>query len=249
MGLRYKNEPPYPQTAAELEEYCARFRSALLSQVGDRLVCLLLCGSWARGEASSPESDADLTVIVDHVDEEILNSLGRAWEESGVGCANVYGADEVSAMSHEALEMYTTNAVVLWGRNPFPLPTREDFAVDLARAAETVARDARTLTLYPWLTVEERAASLKSVVGKWGLIWALKNLHAFRAGVFPTTFQEVRGALAGTPEGDFLEWIEQNPKPKADDVAIALSNFARNWLREIQDYETLGTTSAGGNAG
>lgn len=239
MGIRYEFEPPYPQTQTELDAYCARFRSALTNYLGDRLVCLLLCGSWARGEASTPQSDADITVIVDHVDDEVLVSLGLAWEESEMGCANVYGADEVLAMSRAALEMYTTNAVVLWGNNPFPTPTREDFAADLAGAAETMARDARILILFGWLTVEERAAGLKRVLGKWGLIWALKNLVAFRTGAFPKTFAETRLRLTGTHEGEFLKWVDSTPEPDLGQVARTLSDLAGNWFREIRDFEMI----------
>ena len=120
MGKRLTNEPPYPQTADEVTTYCTRLVDALQTYIGERLTCVLLCGSWARGEAQPPTSDTDVTVIVDTVDATILPGLQAAWQAAEMGCANVYGADEVAIMSHEALEMYTTNAHVVWGTNPFP---------------------------------------------------------------------------------------------------------------------------------
>ena len=65
MGLRTENEPPYPQTQAELENYCNRLITSLRKHLGDRLACVLLCGSWARGEAKPPDSDVDLAVVID----------------------------------------------------------------------------------------------------------------------------------------------------------------------------------------
>jgi hypothetical protein len=102
-------------------------------------------------------SDADLTVVVDTVDDGVADGLRRAWIEAQMGCANVYGADEVPLMAREAIEMYTINAVVLWGTNPFTRPTQADFAADLARAAESVDRNARGLDYYPWLTLQEQS--------------------------------------------------------------------------------------------
>ena len=127
MGFRTEHEPPYPQTQAELEAYCGRLISALVRHLEDRLACVLLCGSWARGEARPPDSDVDLTVVIDTVDESALDALRTAWQEAQVGYANVYGADEGPVMSRIAAAMYTTNAVVLYGRNPFEPPTKADF--------------------------------------------------------------------------------------------------------------------------
>ena len=63
MANRLAQEPAYPQTQTELKAYCERLIEALRRELGSRLIGVLLCGSWARGEATPPESDADITVI------------------------------------------------------------------------------------------------------------------------------------------------------------------------------------------
>ena len=133
--------------------------------------------------------------------------------------------------------MYTTNAVVLWGTSPFPLPTREDFAADLARIAETIARDARSLEFYPWLTPEDRVRRIRYVLGKGYLPWALKNVAALRTGSFPKNGDDLRRKLAGTPEEALLGWgetlTEADYRERYVEIARRLSLCARDWLRLV----------------
>jgi hypothetical protein len=158
MGIREAGEPEYPRSREEVDAVCSRFLDVLHNYVGERLVCVLRCGSWARGEAHPPQSDLDVTVIVDRVDDPALDALRRAWDASGFGFANIYGADEVEVMARQ--EMYTSNAVLLWGKNPFLPPTREDFARSLSWAAESIARNARFALVLPWKTEAGRVKSL-----------------------------------------------------------------------------------------
>jgi hypothetical protein len=188
MGRRRTNEPPYPRSRAEVDAYSAWLVETLRSHLGDRLVCVLLCGSRTRDEARPPDSDVDLTVVVDTVDDAMADQRRQTWAEAVLAPANIYGADERWAMSCEAVEMYTVNAVLLWGSNPFKPPTRLDFAADLARAAESVARGARMVKFYARLTPEERSGVLQYLLGgKGGLYRALLNLAALRTGPSPGT--------------------------------------------------------------
>jgi hypothetical protein len=240
MGRRDTHEPPYPLSQAELEAYCTRFITALRTHLDHRLVCVLLSGSWARGEARPPESDADLTIIVDTCDDTAIDALCRAWSESGVGCANVYGADEVPIMSRIAAHMYTTSAIILYGHNPFTEPTRQDIVEDVALASESLARNARSLELYRWLTPEERLDSLQYMLGKSELKRALENLVAFRTGVYPRHLSDLRAKLHGSAEGTFWAWLETTTEAErlaqADTIARQLNHFARAWFREIAPY-------------
>jgi hypothetical protein len=240
MGRRDTYEPPYPQSQAELDAYCTRFISALRTALDERLVCVLLSGSWARGEAQPPHSDADITVIIDSCDDAVLNALSRAWRESGMGCANVYGADEVPVMSRVAAHMYTTSAIVLYGHNPFTAPLRQDFVEDVAFSAESLARNARCLELYPWLAYEERKDRLIYTLGKNELKRALENLVAFRTGVYPQNLEDLRAKLRGSAEGTFWAWLEilseSERLEQTEMIARRLSHFAREWFREIAPY-------------
>lgn len=247
MGIRLAREPAYPQTQTELEAYCGRLIEALCTELGSRLICVLLCGSWARGEAAPPDSDADLTVIIDTVDDWTLDALRRAWIQGHMGCVNVYGADEVEVMDREAVEMYTSNAIVLWGSNPFVPPTQEDFATDLARAAESVARSARALETNFWMTPEEQLLDIQALLDRKGaLFWALQNVAAFRTGTFPTSRNDLKQKLTGTPEAELLAWIttwtEQEYRKQGGLIARRLSLAARDWFHEIAPVRLKGQT-------
>ena len=78
MGRRDVGEPGYPLSFEDVRNVCDRMVNALQAHLGERLVCVLLCGSWARGEAHPPESDIDLTVIVDTVDNQAIDALRRS---------------------------------------------------------------------------------------------------------------------------------------------------------------------------
>lgn len=240
MGRRDTYEPAYPQSSAEVEEYCSRFITALQTSLGERLVCVLLSGSWVRGEAQPPQSDVDLTVIVDTCDDTAIDALKAAWVDSGVGGANIYGSDEVPLMSRIAVHMYTTSARILYGRTPFLPPTRQDLAEDVALAAETLARNARSLEIYPWLTSDERATSLEYMLSKHDLKRALENLVAFRAGTFPRNARELEEELSNTAEGDLWRWVQSLDAAQrlehSDTIARRCGMLAREWFQEIAPY-------------
>jgi hypothetical protein len=238
MAHRLAQEPAYPLTQVELDVYCERVVEALRRELGLHLIGVLLCGSWARGEAAPPESDADITVIVDTVNDGTSDALCRAWRQADMGCANIYGADEVVVMEREAVEMYTTNAILLWGHNPFLPPTTSDFVEDLARVAERVARSARALETNFWMTLEEQVQELQILLSKKGdVMWALRNVAAFRTGTFPQTGENLRQKLIGTEEATLMEWItsltEDDCRQQVPLIARRLSLCAHAWFHEI----------------
>lgn len=239
MGIRWTNEPPYPASQEAMDAYCSSVVSALEEHLADRLRAVLLAGSWARGEARPPESDVDMTVVVDRVDGGAIRKLQSAWQAVGVGPANVFGWDEVAGLPRDVMEMFTTNAVVLWGTNPFRSPTPIEMSADLGRAAEVVARDSRALLLYHWFTDEERLMTLTQLKSKWGVSWAMKCLVGVREGVFPPTAEEARNSLVGTAEGDLWFWTDSASTSELlecyERYALTVNDLARSWLRECVD--------------
>src|SRR6266540_5371606 len=119
LGRRDQGEPEYPRSRSEVNATCERLVNSLQAHLLERLICVLLCGSWARGEARPPESDIDLTIIVDTVDDLAIDALRQAWQSADVGYALVYVLDEIPVLSRERREQFTSNARVLWGNNPF----------------------------------------------------------------------------------------------------------------------------------
>lgn len=240
MSNQDENEPSYPQSKQECDEYCSRFVTALSDQLKHRLISVLLSGSWATGDAEPPKSDVDLTVVVDFIDDNLLDGLCTSWQKAQTGYANVYGLDEIAVMSHEALHMYTTNSVLLWGRNPFPVPTRLDFAADLAASTEVVARMTRNIVYAYWLTDDEIEGNLSYLLGKNCLRRVLQNLVAFRTGTYPRNKTEHRTFLKNSPEGEFIEWLEELSEEDKlihyKTIARKLSLFSRIWFKEISNY-------------
>ena len=237
MSIQTENEPEHPQSDAEVQAYCDRLIASLLHHVAERLVCVLLCGSWARGEAKPPGSDTDVTVVLDRVDNAVLGLLRVAWSESNMGLVNIYGTDEIQSMVHDGFEFYTTNARVLWGINPFPYPEREDFAHDVARVAESLLRYARGILIYPWASEEEIGEDLMYAFGKYELLWGLRCIAAYRTGAFPRDLNEVRRALAGTPEERLLQWQETlsdaDRVHRSREIALYLNEIVGGWMKEI----------------
>jgi len=242
MSYQDKYEPPYPQNQLECNEYCERLVAALSSKLKDRLVCVLLSGSWATGEAKPPKSDIDISVVVDYVDDNLLDSLREAWKQSKTSYANIYGLDEIDSMSHEAFHMYTFNAVLLYGTNPFPYPDKKDFALDLASTTEVMARMARNIEFAYWLTEEEISDNLSYLLSKNCLRRTLMNLVAFRTGRYPGKFSDCLGLLENDNEYDFIIWLEsltdQQKLQQHSVIARKLSQWARDWFKEIRDFRT-----------
>jgi len=240
MSYQDKNEPPYPQNQKECNDYCDRLVAALSTKLQHRLVCVLLSGSWATGEAKPPKSDIDISVVVDFVDDNLLDTLSEAWKQSKTGYANIYGLDEIEAMSHEAFHMYTFNAVVLYGTNPFPYPNKKDLALDLAATTEGLARMARNIEYAYWLSEEEISGNLSYMLGKDCLRRTLQNLVAFRTGLYPGKASECLKLLENYSEFEFITWLEslsdQQKLQQHRIIARKLSHLAREWFKEIRDF-------------
>ena len=236
MGRRDAGEPEYPKSREEVQTVCDRVVQVLQTHLGERLVCVLLCGSWARGEARPPESDIDVTVIVDAVDDPAIEALQRAWKLADFGYAIVYGRDEVPVLSRERREQFTTNATVLWGSNPFDPPSREEFARQLSTKSEDLARCARHVLIYSWMTPGRRVELLRGAL-EGDLPYALRYLVAFRTGEFPRTKEDARRELQGNPEELLLEWrdglTDEEIAGRTEEIARRLNRFARSWYEEI----------------
>lgn len=234
--MRWDQEPPYPADEGELAEYTSRVVGALEAGCEDRLVCVLLCGSWARGEAQPPRSDVDMFVVVRSADGETLDMLAEIWSAAHIGAVNVVGLDELDALPRAGQEMVTTNAKVLWGVNPFSVPRSEDFAADLSAVADSLARNARILLLYPWLTADEAVVTARQITGKWGLGWAARCLVAYRTGTFPKNETATLRWLETFSEGEaILSLLGAAPTARAEQVRMAktVNELARSWLSEL----------------
>lgn len=235
--MRWSGEPEYPVHDAALHSYCDRLVKEGAECLGDRLVAILLCGSWARGEARPPESDVDLVLVVDTVDDDVLDILSSLWSSGTLGTVNLIGADEIPGMPRDGLEMFTTNARVLYGSNPFPRADLTDLAADLGRVSEAIARQARILALYPWLTETDRRVSLAWMTeSKWGLRRALSCLVGLRLGEFPKTWADTAAAAADwTDAREALELVEAGAG--AVDIARRASRLSSEWLAEAARAE------------
>jgi predicted nucleotidyltransferase len=246
MGIRVEGEPPYPTTQEELDKYCNRFIQTLQKYLGDRLISVHLCGSWARGEANPPVSDVDLMVVIDKIDEQISGALQKVWQEVNMGCANVVDLPEIAAAPTELMAMMSDCHVVLLGTNPFPSPTKERYAQNLADVASTMGLYARSREYYHWETNERKLRLLKELNTKYMLKWALRNLVAIRTGTIPVTYADLKRQLLGTEEGCLLHWAENvtdsdyTTAESQLEISSRFSLFAQRWLEESSSVRKNG---------
>ncbi|MFB5191382.1 nucleotidyltransferase domain-containing protein [Alicyclobacillus fastidiosus] len=237
MGVRVEGEPPYPTTKEELDNYCSNFIQSLRSHLGNRLISVHLCGSWARREAHPPESDTDLMVVIDKVDEHTSNALRQVWKDTDIGCANVVDLVEIKAEPTELMAMMSDCHTVLFGSDPFPMPSKERYAQNLADVASTIGLNARCQDYYNWESSERSTSNLKYLNGK-VLKWALRNLVAMRTGNMPVTYRDLKEQLKDTDEGELLNWTENvsdddyATTEKRLAIARRFSLFAEKWLKE-----------------
>lgn len=238
MGIRVEGEPPYPMTHDELHAYCNHFIQVLQKHLKHRLVSVHLCGSWARGEARPPESDADLMVVVDKIDVQTSNALEKVWQDTNMGCANVVDLLEIEAAPTELMAMMSDCHTVLFGTNPFPIPTKGRYAQNLADVVSTMGLYARSREYYHWEFSERKIRLLKELNAKYMLKWALRNLVGIRTGTIPVTYQELKHHLQGTDEGKLLDWAENvidadyENEEKQLEISRKFSLYAQKWLEE-----------------
>src|SRR5207249_5396787 len=71
-GIAARSDPQLPAIARpfDAEQIARDVTQDLRRLYGDRLRKVVLFGSWARGDAH-PESDIDLLVVLDHVDDQV----------------------------------------------------------------------------------------------------------------------------------------------------------------------------------
>lgn len=165
------------------------------NNLGNRLISVHLCGSWACGEAKPPESDADLMVVIDKIDEQTSDALEKVWYGINMGCANGVDLPEIAAAPTELMAMMSDCHTVLFGTDPFPIPTKMRYAQNLADVASTMGLYAGSREYYHWESSERKIRDLKQLNAKYMLKWALRNLDAIRTGRIPATYRDLKQQL------------------------------------------------------
>lgn len=229
-------EPAYPSSLGELQEYCDRFVRALVGNLSFHLVCVLLTGSWARSEAKPSISDVDITVIIDCINDHTSDALRQTWQEVNMGCSNVVDLIELQAKPRELIAMLCDKNQVLYGSNPF-VPTKMDYAVNVVNAASNIGLNARCSDYYHWQVVDDKVKDLMYVMtNKYDLKWLLKNLIAFRTGIFPANDFELANMVEKYPERELYHWsknlTEEDYRLKHRELARTLSLYTHKWIAE-----------------
>lgn len=237
MGKREVGEPPYPANEEELQQYCKGIVNTLVSNLGNQLICVLLNGSWAREEARPPHSDVDITIIIDQMDEFASNALVLSWQESEIGRCNVIDLIELQAKPREMIAMLCDEVKLLYGHYPFQ-PDRTDYANNIVDTASRIGLYARTVEYYHWEAVERKIRDIKYIItSKYDLIWLLKNLVAYRSGVFPKNSIELKEKIQHYSEFELFQWIDhftdEDYREKHLQIARCLSLYVHQWLKEV----------------
>ncbi len=147
------------------------------------------------------------------------------------------GLDEIDAMPRYAFEQYTTNARVLWGKNPCQPPVRSEFAEDAAFNCESIARVARNLC-YPWTSSERKQQLIQWVTEDVERL--VENMHAMRTGTFPKSRCDLLTTSTDTDGARWLAWVDAVRKggieSDLDAWATAINRYVRSCFHELAAY-------------
>ena len=180
--------------------YKARaFKSKALERFGPRLKCLILTGSYARGD-SREDSDIDLWLIFDEVRIDDLREIGNIVTNLAAGPGT---SPEINAQCATFDELKTRafteqfspvqlhcGGIILHGKLDLLKPTKEELLTECGRIASFVLMGARH-----YISVQESEASLQQGrLQKWilnPLMWALRYEILANTNVYPRTLDDL----------------------------------------------------------
>lgn len=209
------------------------FTDAVCDALGKRVQCIVLVGSVARGD-HSPSSDIDIWVILDRVDQQDLEQIGRIVMSLGrepeinPQCASLRELQTPAFQQQFSSMQLHTDGVVLAGRHMLPPPAREEMRHEAAAIAGPVLMSARH-----YISTREPEEALRNgKLERWvlkALMWALRYDIAARDGAYPRTLDQLRASLAGTPREALVEAY----------VQLRAREFRGDCRRVLEDAQTV----------
>ncbi len=180
----------------EIKTRIDTFVKQVSDHFGNRLTCMILTGSHARGEAS-PDSDIDIWVFFDHVRNDDLRNIGKIIQGLGPGpeinpqCVSF--AEVTSGIFRDQfspLQLHV-DGIVLYGELALPKPAKAEILKQIRTIVTFVMMSARH-----YITVQESEKSLANgKLQKWilkPLMWALRYEVLWRKGEYPRSLNNLK---------------------------------------------------------
>lgn len=206
---------------SDLEDLKGRIIKAL----DDNLVCILLTGSRARGEGRE-DSDCDLVIVVNKIDEEVLTELRSIF--SGITNYSVYLIDDGDRESlPKAQFLQFVYSKKIYGSFNYELPMK----LDVANYVEVIRRDWLDRTRHYLVIPHPHERLVKALLPALKCVYlTLSFLIYGETGKLPMTRKETIAFLrqrGGNPLGlnliEILEgWDSSKEEHLADPVKLLL---------------------------
>lgn len=172
------------------------FKNKVVECFGKRVQCILLTGSYSRGEERE-KSDIDMWIFLDKVQYDDLKSISEILLELPIEpklnpqCTSFDESLIPFFIREYSPIQYSTDGKVLYGSLKVPYPKREEFLDNSKRLIVYVLMGIRHFVC----TNESEEGLLKKKLGKRilkPLMWALRYRCAAREGIYPLKLEELR---------------------------------------------------------
>jgi len=198
---------------------------------GPRLECIILTGSYARGE-QSPQSDIDLWVFINKLNVQDLEQVGAIIKQIGnrpelnPQCTSFAEFQTAAFKNQFTHAQFYLDGKVLFGELPKPAPTQSEIASTASSIAAMVLMSARH-----YITVNESGESLaKGRLQKWvlkPLMWSLRYRCYSISKNYPRTLDELYAALQEPIEKFLVETYRK----------LLMNEFSSSYMKIVMKAE------------
>lgn len=176
-----------------------RFKNLLVEKLGDRVECVVLTGSRARGDARA-DSDIDVWIFLKEVSDGAIEDVGRIvaalgrYPEINPQCLTFDEARRAGFRKAFSVVQLRMDGIVLHGELKLPAPTREEIRQDAAELAVAALMSARH-----YISVCEPQEALLHKLDRFvlkPLVWAIRYDVLLSSGRYHKDAQRLCEAIA-----------------------------------------------------
>ena len=208
------------------------FKSKCVSAFGERLECLVLTGSYARGDYT-PQSDIDIWVFVKNLGIEDIKTVGKIVVEIGKppeinpNCATFEELNSFPLRDQfDPVQLYIESRVI-YGSLPEPAPT----PAEIKKYAITVTAFGLMLARHYIAAGETEENLAKNKYVKWSyqpLIWAYRCRAYLKNSVYPRDLNELKNSLTSADEKEIVNIYSQ----------IINNEFKSSYIQALEKVES-----------